>query len=77
MKRRWTFEELALLKHSELTDKEIADILHRSVEAVKKRRQRSNSLKVRGRKTPEQKELKGQLDPDEIAIFEMSKYRNV
>lgn len=64
MNKNWTVEEEALLGRAELTDKEVADILGRSVESVKKKRQRTNLTKIRGRKTPQQQELKERFDGD-------------
>jgi len=59
MNTNWTKEELKLLEHQELTDKEIAEILNRSIESVKKKRQRIGVVKVRGRKG-----LKGTFDSE-------------
>lgn len=59
MNVNWTKEELKLLEHQELTDKEVAEILGRSLESVKKKRQRQGYVKIRGRKG------KGTFDSEE------------
>lgn len=63
MNNNWTEEELELLEHQELTDKEVADILGRSLDSVKKKRQRVGYVKIRGRK------LKGHLDSEDAPPF--------
>lgn len=50
MNVNWSEKEIELLARAELTDKEVADILGRSLESVKKKRQRTGFVKVRGRK---------------------------
>jgi DNA-binding CsgD family transcriptional regulator len=61
MNQNWTVREEELLARAELTDKEVAEILNRTVESVKKKRQRIRKMKIRGRKTEEQKKLKEDL----------------
>ena len=58
MNHNWSEKELEMLGRKELTDKEVADILGRSLESVKKKRQRTGYVKIRGRKVKEDSDTK-------------------